>query len=127
MACNDLNLWNLAAASPSDSCLGPYLDRLYGDSIAIGQPIYSDSSCLIQIGLGGFYSNGAVWFEYNPSILPDGEIIDIGFCPSPTPSETPTPTVTSTPTPTPTITSTPTVTPTITSTPTVTPTNTRIT
>ena len=74
MACNDLGVWNVSAGSPSDSCLGPFLDRLYGDSIAIGQPIYIDPACLTQVGSGGFYSNGAVWFEYNPSILPNGEI-----------------------------------------------------
>ena len=127
MACNDLGLWYLGGSSTL-ACAGTPDTRLYGDSITIGESLYTATGCIPSdaLGVGGFYSNGAVWFEYDSSILPSGQIIDVGVCSSPTPTPTLTPTVTSsetpTPTPTPTYTQTPTVTSSETPTPTPTPT-----
>jgi hypothetical protein len=81
MACNNLGFWYGNSGSPTDACLGIPDIRLYGDSISIGEPIYTDAACTSgnQI-VSGFYSNNIIWFEYDLTILPDGEIIDIGYC-----------------------------------------------
>lgn len=81
MACNNLGFWYGNSASPTDACLGIPDVRLYGDSISIGEPIYTDSSCISGTEIvSGFYSNNIIWFEYDSTIGPDGEIVDIGYC-----------------------------------------------
>jgi hypothetical protein len=81
MACNNLGLWYGNSGSPSDACLGGPDTRLYGDSISITEPIYTDSGCANGTGIvSGFYSNNIIWFEYDSTIGLDGEIVDVGYC-----------------------------------------------
>ena len=119
MACNDLGLWSYDGSLSSTACSETPTTQIWGDSITLGETIYSAFPCNPSDATfpDGFYSNNTIWFQYDGGTQ---QIIDIGSCSTPTPTQTvtPTPTLTATPTITPTITETPT------STPTETPTNT---
>jgi hypothetical protein len=132
LTCDDFGLWSYDGFSSSVACSGTPTTQLYGyGTVTVGEPLYTAPGCIPSdaLSVDGFYSNGAIWFQYDGGLQ---EVIAIDICLAPTPSETPTPTVTETPTPTPTVTAsetpTPTPTPTNTETPTqtpsVTPTNT---
>jgi hypothetical protein len=130
LTCDDFGLWSYDGTSSSVACSGTPSVQLYGyGSVTVGQPLYTAPGCIPSdaLSVDGFYSNGAIWFQYDGGLQ---EVIQIDLCATPTPSvtptETPTPTVTETPTQTPTLTqtntTTPTITPTNTETPRVTPT-----
>jgi hypothetical protein len=116
MACNYLGQFTDGNASPVGLCSGPFPNRFYGDSLAVGQPLYTDSLCFSGSVIGSelYYSDGTnIYYYFNG-------IVSIDPCPTPTPTPTPTltPTITPTITPTRTLTPTPTITPTKTPTPT---------
>ena len=115
MACNFLGVFTVGNASPTGLCSGPFTINLYGDSLNVGQGIWSDPSCTTLLSVSNLYfSNGINTYLINNKIL------TITPCTTPTPTPTLTQTLTPTPTltPTQTLTSTPTPTQTLTSTPT---------
>ena len=131
--CVNLGTFTVGNASPTGLCSGPFTLTLYGNSLSLGQMLYTDPGCLTQATDFSWYSNGTNLYFLNHS---KGGIDEIRPCltntPTPTLTTTPTPTTsssreTSTPTPTPTLTPTATIsTPILTSTPTPTPTPTTI-
>ena len=127
--CTSLGFFTVGNASPTGLCSGPFPIAVFGNSLTIGEDIYTDPSCTTPLSVSSLYfSNGIDIY------LITGKILSITPCPTPTPTptqtqtqtptptQTPTQTLTSTPTSTPTPTQTQTPTQTLTSTPTPTPT-----
>ena len=129
MACNNLGLWASGVTDTNICSLTPSI-TLYGDSITVGETIWSIPGCLpSDANLPDlWWSNGTDYFHYDGGIQQISSVSACTIPPTPsqteTPTPTPTPTNTLTPTLTPTNTSTPTVTPTYTPTPTLTPSST---
>lgn len=132
LTCDSFGFWAYDGSSSAAACSGTPTTELFGyGSLTVGEPLYTAAGCIPSdtLTVDGFYSNGAVWFQYDGGLQ---QVLVIDVCLVPTPSMTPTPTNTETPTntptntPTPSITSsetpTPTPTPTFTPTPSVTPT-----
>lgn len=96
LSCVSFGFWAYDGSSSSAACSGTPTLELFGyGTITVGEPVYTASGCIPSdaLSVDGFYSNGAVWFQYDGGLQ---EILVIGTCSTPTPS----PTVTETPTPT---------------------------
>ena len=72
MACNYLGLFASGATSCSDVPSVP----IYGDSINLGETLYYDSGCTIEID-GGDYTDNVVFLTYRAS---SGGVLDITSC-----------------------------------------------
>jgi hypothetical protein len=114
--CVNLGTFTVGNASSTGLCSGPFTLTLYGNSLSLGQMLYTNPGCSTQATDLSWYSNGTNLYFLNHV---KGGIDDIEPCLTNTPTPTPTPTLTPTATiSTPVLTSTPTPTKTLTPTPT---------
>lgn len=81
MACNYLGLF----ASGATSCLDIPSVPIYGDSINLGEQLYYDSGCTIEID-GGDYTDGVNIFNYKISV----GVFTLSPCSTPVPPSCPT-------------------------------------
>jgi len=65
MACNDLGLWAFNT-TPTNLCFSSLTLNLYGDSISVGETLYSGNTCgpSDEVPSGYYFSNNNILFRY---------------------------------------------------------------
>ena len=65
MPCSNLGSWTTSSATASGACALSLSITVYGNSLSVGESLYSDPSCGVLFELSnGYYSNGVVAFYY---------------------------------------------------------------
>ena len=65
MPCTNLGLWSSVQATKMDACGASVVITVYGNSLSVGESLYTSALCTAPSVLTtGFYSNGVVAFYY---------------------------------------------------------------
>ena len=78
MACNFLGLFTVGNGSSTGLCSGPFPIRVYGDSLSLGEPLFTDAGCTSALPDLLYYSDGINTYKYGKS-----SILDIVPCEAP--------------------------------------------
>ena len=61
--CTSLGFFTVGNASPTGLCSGPFPIEVFGNSLTLGEYLYTDPSCTTLLGDNLYYSNGNTYYD----------------------------------------------------------------